>query len=52
MKRGRNESWISWMTIAALAAALLLGAGARAQTPPTSDATPTPDNAVMLTIFF
>ncbi|MGY2850134.1 hypothetical protein ACVMDN_007388 [Bradyrhizobium sp. USDA 4510] len=40
------------MTIAALAAALLLSAGAQAQTPPTSDATPTPDTAVMLTIFF
>ncbi|NLS74398.1 hypothetical protein E3H11_37060 [Bradyrhizobium brasilense] len=52
MKRGRNGSWISLMTIAAIAAALLFGGGAQAQTPPTSDATPTPDNAVMLTIFF
>ncbi|QIG99544.2 hypothetical protein G6P99_31500 [Bradyrhizobium sp. 6(2017)] len=40
------------MTMAALAAALLVGTTARAQTPPTSDATATTDNAVMLTIFF
>lgn len=49
MQRGRNGSW---MTMAALAAALLVGATAQAQTPPTSDAAPTADNAVMLTIFF
>ena len=38
--------------MAALTAALLVSTTARAQTPPTGDATPTPDNAVMLTIFF
>jgi hypothetical protein len=47
--RERNGSW---MAIAALAAALMLGNAAQAQTAPTSTATPTPDNAVMLTIFF
>ena len=46
--RGRNQSWIA---IAALAAALMFGTAAQAQTPPTN-ATPTPDNAVLLTIFF
>lgn len=51
MQRGRNGRNGSWMTIAALAAALLFGASAQAQTP-ASDATPTPDNAVMITIFF
>ena len=45
--RGRNRSW---MAIAALAAALTFGTAAQAQTP--TDATPTPDNAVLLTIFF
>jgi len=49
MTRGRNGSW---MAIAALAAALMLGASARAQTPPTDNATPTLDNAVMISIFF
>jgi hypothetical protein len=38
--------------MAALTAALLVSTTARAQTPPTGDATPTADNAVMLTIFF
>jgi hypothetical protein len=52
MMRGRNGRNGSWMTIAALAAALMFGAGAQAQTTPSSDATPTADNAVMLTIFF
>jgi hypothetical protein len=36
----------------ALAAALMSGTAAQAQTPPTSATTPTPDNAVMVTIFF
>ncbi|WP_456668128.1 hypothetical protein [Bradyrhizobium sp. USDA 3240] len=40
------------MTIAALAAALLSGTGARAQTTPTGNAAPTSDNAIMVTIFF
>jgi hypothetical protein len=41
------------MAIAALAAALALGSNARAQTAPATaeQAAPTPDNAVMLTIF-
>ena len=46
--RRRNGSW---MAIAALAAALALSAGARAQTAPSDTATPTSDNAVMVTIF-
>jgi hypothetical protein len=48
MMRRRNRSW---MTIAALATALALGAGAQAQTTPSDTATPTADNAVMVTIF-
>ncbi|MGY3441842.1 hypothetical protein ACVW17_001843 [Bradyrhizobium sp. USDA 4473] len=52
MKRGRNGRHGSWMAIAALAAALMAGAGAQAETPPTINAAPTPDNAVMVTIFF
>ncbi|WP_456719478.1 MULTISPECIES: hypothetical protein [unclassified Bradyrhizobium] len=40
------------MTIAALAAALLFGTGAQAQTTPISNAAPTSDNAIMVTIFF
>jgi hypothetical protein len=53
MKRGRNGRHGSWMTIAALAAALLVGTGAQAQTtPPTGDAAPTSDSAIMVTIFF
>ena len=40
------------MAIAALAAALLSGSGARAQTTPTGNAAPTSDNAIMVTIFF
>ncbi|WP_197086879.1 hypothetical protein [Bradyrhizobium sp. LTSPM299] len=39
------------MAIAALAATLALSAGAQAQTAPASTATPTSDNAVLLTIF-
>ncbi|QPF87939.1 hypothetical protein IC762_02265 [Bradyrhizobium genosp. L] len=40
------------MAIAALAAALMVGTDARAQTAQTNNAPPTPDNAVMITIFF
>ncbi|UFX45622.1 hypothetical protein HAP47_0002515 [Bradyrhizobium sp. 41S5] len=41
------------MTIGALAAALLFGTGAQAQTtPPTGNAAPTSDSAIMVTIFF
>ncbi|KJC42948.1 hypothetical protein UP09_17685 [Bradyrhizobium sp. LTSP885] len=40
-----------WMAIAALAAALALSAGAQAQTAASDTATPTSDNAVMVTIF-
>lgn len=47
--RGRNGSWLA---VAALTAALALGADAQAQTTPSAAATPTSDNAVMLTIFF
>ena len=46
--RRRNRPW---MAIAALAAALALSAGAQAQTAPSDAATPTSDNAVMVTIF-
>ncbi|SED70108.1 hypothetical protein SAMN05444164_5516 [Bradyrhizobium erythrophlei] len=52
MKRGRNGRNGSWMTIAALAAALLSDAGAQAQTTPTGNAAPTSDSAIMVTIFF
>ena len=40
------------MTLAALTAALLVSAGAQAQTTPTGNAAPTSDNAIMVTIFF
>ncbi|WP_426438792.1 hypothetical protein [Bradyrhizobium genosp. P] len=49
MMRKRNGSW---MTIAALAVVLALGSAAQAQAAPSDTATPTPDNAVMVTIFF
>lgn len=52
MQRGRNGRNESWMTIAVLAAALLSGTGARAQTTPTGNAAPTSDNAIVVTIFF
>ncbi|MGB8399021.1 hypothetical protein [Bradyrhizobium sp.] len=41
----------SLMAIAALAGALTFNSGAVAQTAPTENATPTPDNAVMITVF-
>ena len=48
--RGRNGSWLA---IAALTAALVLGADAQAQTTPTANAAPaSEDNAIMVTIFF
>jgi hypothetical protein len=40
------------MTIATLAAALLFGAAAQAQTTRTGDAAPPQDNAIMVSIFF
>ena len=46
--RRRNGPWTA---IAALAAALAPSAGAQAQTAPSDTATPTSDNAVMVTIF-
>jgi len=46
MARGR-----SWMAVAALICALGIGSAARAQTAPTENAAPTPDNAVMITVF-
>ena len=52
MKRGRNRRNESWVRIAALAAALLFGTGAQAQTTPTGNAAPTSENAIMITIFF
>ncbi|MHC2255298.1 hypothetical protein [Bradyrhizobium embrapense] len=52
MKRERNGRNASWTAIAALAATLLFGTGARAQTAPTGNAAPTSDNAIMVTIFF
>ena len=47
MARGKG----SRVAIAALAAALTLGSGAIAQTTNTEIAPPTPDNAVMITVF-
>ncbi|KWV54906.1 hypothetical protein AS156_06290 [Bradyrhizobium macuxiense] len=47
--RGRNGSWLA---IAALTAALVLGADAQAQTTPAANAALTSDNAIMVTIFF
>jgi hypothetical protein len=41
----------SWMAMAALAGALAFNSGAIAQTAPAENAPPTPDNAVMITIF-
>lgn len=53
MQRGRNgRSRFMMARAAALITALLLNAGARAQTARTGDAPPTADNAVMITIFF
>ncbi|MFB9268841.1 hypothetical protein ACFFWD_37980 [Bradyrhizobium erythrophlei] len=49
MKQGRQRSW---MAIAAVAVVLALGSGALAQTAPTDQTPPTPDNAVMITILF
>jgi len=43
----------SWMALAALAGVLMCGGSAAAQTPPSATvdaATPTPDNAVMITV--
>jgi hypothetical protein len=55
MTRGRRRTMMrgtaSMMMVAALAGALLFGAGAAAQAQPTDAATPTPDNAVMITVF-
>jgi hypothetical protein len=46
-----KQAMVSLMTAVALAGTLLLAPGAAAQTAPNAAATPTPDNAVMLTIF-
>ena len=46
-----RQAMVSLMTAAALAGALLCATGAAAQTAPGTAATPTPDNAVMVTIF-
>jgi hypothetical protein len=46
-----KQAMIALMTAAALAGALLSATGAAAQSTPAPAATPTPDNAVMLTIF-
>jgi len=51
MIRRRNGSWIA-ITALATALAFATGASAQTQTTPTENATPTPDNAVMITIFF
>src|SRR5262245_35336432 len=47
-----RQAMIALTTAAALAGALLFGTGAVAQTAPAPAATPTPDNALMLTVFF
>jgi hypothetical protein len=46
-----KQAMVSLMTAVALAGTLLFAPGAVAQTAPSAAATPTPDNAVMLTIF-
>jgi hypothetical protein len=46
-----TRAMVSLMAAAALAGALTFGTGAAAQTAPGTAATPTPDNAVMVTIF-
>jgi hypothetical protein len=46
-----QRAMVFLMTVFALAGAPLLATGATAQTAPTAAATPTPDNAVMVTIF-
>ena len=46
-----QRAMVSLMTVLALASALLVATGAAAQTAPNAAATPTPDNAVMVTIF-
>src|SRR5580704_17547404 len=46
-----RKAMVFLMTAAALAAALPVATGAAAQTAPSAAATPTPDNAVMVTIF-
>jgi hypothetical protein len=55
MTRGKGSMTMrgtaSLMTVVALAGALMFGAGAAAQTQPSDAATPTPDNAVMITVF-
>jgi len=47
-----KQAMVSLVTAVALAGAPLFATGAMAQTAPNAAATPTPDNAVMLTIFF
>jgi hypothetical protein len=47
-----KQAMVSLMTGVALAGALLFATGAVAQTAPNAAATPTADNAVMITIFF
>ena len=47
-----KQAMVSTMTVLALAGALLFATGATAQTAPNMAATPTPDNLVMITIFF
>jgi hypothetical protein len=46
-----KQAMVSLMTAVALAGTLLFATGAAAQTAPSAAATPTPDNAVMITIF-
>jgi hypothetical protein len=48
MARGTVRSRAAMM---ALGGALMFGCAADAQTPPTENAVPTPDNAVMITVF-
>src|SRR5690349_14834335 len=46
-----RKAMASLMTAAALAGTLLVATGVAAQTAPNASATPTPDNAIMVTIF-
>jgi hypothetical protein len=50
--KAMRQKMVSLITAAALTGALMLSTGAVAQTAPAANPTPTPDNAVMLTIFF
>jgi hypothetical protein len=50
-EKAMKRAMVSLMTVLALAGVVLSATGAAAQTAPGAAATPTPDNAVMVTIF-